>query len=142
MNGFHYSHNNIYHNIFCRFLNALYFYKSAVKHIIETVILKRSSNVSQDNMEDFVTKAFNYYENADANTSSIGHIEQCLQLIYVNDRDELINNANFANANRSANSKKQNFRKCSNGNRKWRIRKYKQRLRTNICLHFNVCTCV
>ena len=60
--------------------------------------MKRSSNVSQDNMEDFVTKAFNYYENADANTSSIGHIEQCLQLIYANDRDELINNVNFANA--------------------------------------------
>ena len=95
---FHYSHNNMYHNIFCRFLDALYFYKPAVKHIIETVILKRSSNVSQDNMEDFVTKAFNYYENADANTSSIGHIEQCLQLIYANDRDELINNVNFANA--------------------------------------------
>ena len=88
----------MYHNIFCRFLDALYFYKPAVKHIIETVILKRSSNASQDSIEDFVTKAFYYYENVDANTSSIGHIEQCLQLIYTNDRDELINNVNFANA--------------------------------------------
>ena len=81
-----------------RFLDALYFYKPAVKHIIETVILKRSSNASQDSIEDFVTKAFYYYENVDANTSSIGHIEQCLQLIYTNDRDELINNLNFVNA--------------------------------------------
>ena len=95
---FYYSHNNIYHNIFYRFLDALYFYKSVVKHIIETLILKRSSNTSKDTMEDFVTKAFYYYENAGANTSSIGHIEQCLQLIYANDRDELENNESFANA--------------------------------------------
>eukprot|EP00943_MAST-04B_sp_MAST-4B-sp1_P004830 g4830.t1 len=80
---FSYSHNNMYHCLFLKFVKRIVL-SSKSKNIISTIILPTSKDDSLNNVvkEDFVSKAINYYENAGPNTSSRGHVLECLRLLY------------------------------------------------------------
>ena len=92
---FDYSHNNIYHCLFLKFLQ--YIITSNTRNIIDSVLLHTVEGEEEEeaNEADFVSRAIEYHSTAGANTSSRGHILECLQLIYRNNAEKFNGNKVF-----------------------------------------------
>ena len=73
---------------------------SKSKNIIRTIILPTSEDDVLNNVvldDDFVSKSVYYYENAGPNTSSRGHILECLRLLYRESKLDFEKNTAYIN---------------------------------------------
>jgi hypothetical protein len=96
---FSYSHSNMYHCLFLKFLQRIIL-SSKSKNIIRANILPTSEDDVFNNVvvdDDFVSKAIYYYENAGPNTSSRGHILECLRLLYRKSKLDFEKNTAYIN---------------------------------------------
>ena len=78
-------------------MSFLEIFTSNTRNIIDSVLLHTVEGEEEEeaNEADFVSRAIEYHSTAGANTSSRGHILECLQLIYRNNAEKFNGNKVF-----------------------------------------------